>query len=74
MIPTSKVDPEPRAHDGHEWFYVLSGQVRLALGDKDGVLGPGEIAEFDTQVPPGSAAQAKYLPKSSASSVDPGSG
>ena len=33
VIPTSKVDPEPRAHDGHEWIYVLSGQVRLVLGD-----------------------------------------
>ena len=46
-----KVDPEPRAHDGHEWLYVLSGQMRLVLGDRDWVLGPGEIAEFDTQVP-----------------------
>jgi transcriptional regulator with XRE-family HTH domain len=51
VIPTSKVHPEPRAHDGHEWLYVLSGRMRLVLGDKDWVLGPGEIAEFDTQVP-----------------------
>jgi transcriptional regulator with XRE-family HTH domain len=51
VIPTSKVDPEPRAHDGHEWIYVLSGQMRLVLGDRDWVLGPGEVAEFDTQVP-----------------------
>jgi transcriptional regulator with XRE-family HTH domain len=51
VIPTSKVDPEPRAHDGHEWLYVLSGQMRLVLGNRDWVLGPGEIAEFDTQVP-----------------------
>ena len=33
VIPTSKVDPEPRAHDGHEWNYVLSGHVRLVVGD-----------------------------------------
>ena len=25
VIPTSKVHPEPRAHDGYEWIYVLSG-------------------------------------------------
>ena len=51
VIPTSKVDPEPRAHDGHEWIYVLSGQVRLVLGGEDWVLGPGEVAEFETRVP-----------------------
>ncbi len=51
VIPTSKVNPEPRAHDGHEWIYVLSGRMRLVLGDEDWVLGPGEVAEFDTQVP-----------------------
>jgi transcriptional regulator with XRE-family HTH domain len=51
IIPVSKVDPEPRTHDGHEWLYVLSGHLRLVLGDRDWVLGPGEVAEFDTQVP-----------------------
>jgi transcriptional regulator with XRE-family HTH domain len=29
VIPIRKVTPEPRAHDGHEWIYVLSGRVRL---------------------------------------------
>jgi transcriptional regulator with XRE-family HTH domain len=51
VIPTSKVDPEPRVHDGHEWIYVLSGRVRLVLGSDDWVLEPGEVAEFDTTVP-----------------------
>jgi transcriptional regulator with XRE-family HTH domain len=51
VIPTSKAHPEPRAHDGHEWIYVLAGHMRLVLGDEDWVLGPGEVAEFDTQVP-----------------------
>ena len=51
VIPTSKVTPEPRAHDGFEWIYVLSGHMRLVLGDRDWVLGPGEVATFDTQVP-----------------------
>ncbi len=51
VIPTSKVTPEPRAHDGYEWIYVLSGHMRLILGDKDWILGAGEIAEFDTTTP-----------------------
>jgi transcriptional regulator with XRE-family HTH domain len=51
VIPTSKVTPEPRGHDGHEWIYVLSGHVRLVLGDDDWVLAPGEVVEFETQVP-----------------------
>jgi transcriptional regulator with XRE-family HTH domain len=51
VIPTSKVTPEPRSHDGYEWIYVLSGHLRFVLGDQDWVLGSGEVAEFDTQVP-----------------------
>jgi transcriptional regulator with XRE-family HTH domain len=51
VIPTSKVNPEPRAHDGYEWIYVLSGHIRFVLGDQDWVLGPGEVASFDTKVP-----------------------
>ena len=30
---------------------MLSGRLRLILGDYDLVLGPGEVAEFDTRVP-----------------------
>lgn len=51
VIPTTKVDPEPRGHEGHEWIYVLSGRVRLLLGDEDFVLAAGEVAEFETRVP-----------------------
>ena len=51
VIPTSKVRPELRAHEGYEWLYVLSGRMRLVLGDHDLLLGPGEVVEFDTQVP-----------------------
>ena len=28
VIPTGKVTPEPRAHAGFEWIYVLSGHMR----------------------------------------------
>lgn len=51
IIPASKNRPEPRAHEGYEWLYVLSGRMRLVLGDHDLVLGAGEVAEFDTRVP-----------------------
>ncbi|WP_282580337.1 XRE family transcriptional regulator [Nocardioides sp. InS609-2] len=51
VIPTSQSEPKPRTHDGFEWLYVLSGRMRLVMGDQDVVLGVGEAAEFDTQVP-----------------------
>jgi quercetin dioxygenase-like cupin family protein len=51
VIPASQTKPRPRSHDGFEWLYVLAGRMRLVLGDQDLVLGVGEAAEFDTQVP-----------------------
>lgn len=50
-IPASESEPFPRTHAGYEWLYVLTGRLRLILGDYDLVLGPGEVAEFDTQHP-----------------------
>ncbi|MEE1802166.1 helix-turn-helix domain-containing protein [Streptomyces sp. NPDC101062] len=44
-------DGEQRTHEGYEWLYVLSGRLRLRLGEHDVVMGPGEAAEFDTRVP-----------------------
>lgn len=44
-------EPEQKTHEGYEWAYVLSGRVRLWLGDDDVVLRPGEVVEFDTRVP-----------------------
>jgi transcriptional regulator with XRE-family HTH domain len=43
--------PDPQAHEGYEWLYVLNGRLRLVLGEQDLVLAPGEAAEFDTRVP-----------------------
>lgn len=51
IIPTSKSEPELRAHEGYEALYVLTGRMRLLLGDHDLVLGAGEVAEFDTRIP-----------------------
>jgi transcriptional regulator with XRE-family HTH domain len=44
-------NPNPQAHEGYEWLYVLNGRLRLILGEHDLVLAPGEAAEFDTRVP-----------------------
>lgn len=46
---------EQRVHEGHEWLYVLTGTLRLALGEKEYSMGAGEAAEFDTRVPHGLA-------------------
>jgi transcriptional regulator with XRE-family HTH domain len=44
-------EPDQRTHEGYEWIYVLSGRLRLVLGEHDIVLTPGEVAEFDTHMP-----------------------
>ncbi|MDT9700570.1 XRE family transcriptional regulator [Streptomyces sp. P17] len=51
LEPQRRLDPEPRTHEGYEWLYVLSGKLRLVLGEHDVVLTAGEAAEFDTRVP-----------------------
>lgn len=38
-------------HDGQEWLYVLSGKLRLLLGDRDFTIEPGEAVEFSTWTP-----------------------
>ena len=43
--------PELKTHHGYEWLYVLSGRMRVVMGEHDVVLGAGEVAEFDTRVP-----------------------
>ena len=51
IVPASNSEPAPKSHEGYEWLFVLSGRMRLVLGDHDLVLGAGEAAEFDTRVP-----------------------
>jgi len=57
VTPTMPVSAPPererelRTHDGYEWLYVLSGKMRLILGEHDITMGPGEVAEFDTRLP-----------------------
>ena len=53
MVMPVDDDPSPtlRTHDGYEWLYVLSGKVRLVLGNRDLTLEPGEVVEFETRTP-----------------------
>lgn len=50
-IPAHDEQPHLRTHAGHEWLYVLRGRLRVTLGDRDFVMGPGEAAEFDCRIP-----------------------
>jgi transcriptional regulator with XRE-family HTH domain len=52
VIPGATARPvDLQTHEGYEWFYVLSGRVRLRLAEHDLTLTAGEAAEFDTRVP-----------------------
>jgi transcriptional regulator with XRE-family HTH domain len=51
VIPPERKQPELRTHEGYEWLYVLSGELRLIIADHDITMKPGEVAEFDTRVP-----------------------
>jgi len=50
VIPPER-ERKLRTHAGYEWLYVLSGEMRLILGEHDITMGPGEVAEFDTRLP-----------------------
>jgi transcriptional regulator with XRE-family HTH domain len=50
VIPPER-ERKLRTHAGYEWLYVLSGEMRLILGEHDITLQQGEVAEFDTEVP-----------------------
>ncbi|MEU1734761.1 helix-turn-helix transcriptional regulator [Streptosporangium sp. NPDC020145] len=48
------IAPCPRrlvTHDGYEWLFVLAGELLLVLGERELILRPGEVAEFDTSEP-----------------------
>jgi transcriptional regulator with XRE-family HTH domain len=46
-----KPPAELPVHEGQEWLYVLSGRLRLILGDRDFIVEPGEAVEFSTWTP-----------------------
>jgi transcriptional regulator with XRE-family HTH domain len=41
----------PQVHPGHDWLFVLSGRVRLTLGEREVTVEAGEAAEFSTMTP-----------------------
>ena len=50
--PERRTPPETLpTHEGQEWLYVLSGRLRLILGEEDMVIEPGEAVEFSTWTP-----------------------
>src|SRR3954454_2320172 len=51
IIPPERKELELRSHEGHEWLFVLSGRMRLIVGEHEATFGPGEAAEFETRVP-----------------------
>jgi transcriptional regulator with XRE-family HTH domain len=51
VITPDRSEPAPQTHEGYEWLYVLSGRLRLVLGEHDITMRSGEAAEFDTRVP-----------------------
>ncbi|MFC4336132.1 helix-turn-helix domain-containing protein [Salininema proteolyticum] len=53
ILPAGPTDtvPDPRSHEGYHWLYILNGNLRLILGNKELVLTAGEVAEFDTHLP-----------------------
>lgn len=50
LEPTS-ARPEQRVHPGHDWFFVISGRVRLMLGEREITVETGQAAEFATMTP-----------------------
>ena len=46
-----KPPAELPVHEGQDWTYVLSGRMRLILGERDFVIEPGEAVEFSTWTP-----------------------
>ena len=50
LEPATRTEPQ-RVHPGHDWFFVISGRVRLLLGDREITVQAGEAAEFGTMTP-----------------------
>jgi transcriptional regulator with XRE-family HTH domain len=48
--PTGMAEDQ-RVHPGHDWFFVITGRVRLSLGQREITVQAGEAAEFATMTP-----------------------
>ena len=50
-ITATQPTHELRVHPGHDWFTVLTGTVKLYLGDRIILVEPGQAAQFSTMSP-----------------------
>lgn len=50
LEPTS-APAQQRVHPGHDWLFVLTGRIRLSLGERQMTVTAGEAAEFATMTP-----------------------
>jgi transcriptional regulator with XRE-family HTH domain len=50
-IEPARNTEQQRVHPGHDWFFVITGQVRLSLGEREITVQSGESAEFATMTP-----------------------
>jgi quercetin dioxygenase-like cupin family protein/DNA-binding XRE family transcriptional regulator len=50
-IEITRPRSELRVHPGYEWFTVLSGTIRLQLGDRVILIEAGQAAQFSTMAP-----------------------
>ncbi|MGI5170101.1 helix-turn-helix domain-containing protein [Spirillospora sp. CA-253888] len=51
VVPADRPAGATYEHAGQEWLYVLSGRLRLTLGDTEAVLETGDAAQFDARTP-----------------------
>ena len=57
VLPGARPDEpiEQGTHEGFDWLFVLSGSLRLRVGDDESVLHAGQSTDFDTRRPHGFA-------------------
>ncbi len=51
VVPVTETEPTLKTHEGMTWIYVLSGTLRLVVGNAEWLLETGEVAEFSTGIP-----------------------
>ena len=59
-IPANRHYDKFNQHDGEEWLYVLSGQVKLIFENEEHLLDVGDAAHFDARTPHRLAADGKH--------------
>jgi transcriptional regulator with XRE-family HTH domain len=51
LVSPSRHGSERYQHEGEEWVFVLSGRLRLLLGEKEYDIATGDAAHFDSRLP-----------------------